>query len=56
MNYDEVRRTIARAWGAFENQLLVGGFTHDQVTDFVQLLEMKDGYSAVEDAAVEATL
>jgi hypothetical protein len=55
MDYTEVRQTIARAWGAFENQLRVGGFTHDQVTDFVQLLDMKDGYGKVEDAAVEAT-
>lgn len=55
MEYNEIKQTVARAWGAFEYQLKVGGFTDDEVENFKLSLCYKDGYSKVEDAAMEAT-
>lgn len=55
MTYSEVRQTVARAWGAFEHQLKIAGFTDSQVDVFKNTLDCKDGYNAVIDAVMEAT-
>lgn len=54
MEYEDVQQTVARAWGAFNHQLKVAGFTTEQVEEFEWLLDLKDGYNKVFDAAMEA--
>ncbi|ANA49127.1 hypothetical protein PMW_02 [Pseudomonas phage phiPMW] len=54
MEYEEVQQTVARAWGSFNHQLKIAGFTTEQVEEFEWLLDLKDGYNKVFDAAMEA--
>ncbi len=54
MTYTEVQQTVARAWGAFEYQLKIAGYSDSQVAVFKTVLDGQDGYNAVFDSAMEA--
>lgn len=41
------------AWSAFENTLFVWGVTQDQIDKFVDRLDSKDGFKAVDDSLSE---
>ena len=41
------------AWSAFENTLFVWGVTQEQIDKFVDRLDNKDGFKAVDDSLSE---
>lgn len=51
--YDEYRIMLESAWSAFENTLKVWGMSEEQMEDFFNILGVKDGYKAVDDAISE---
>lgn len=55
MEYIEVMAAVEDAWEKFTDELVSRGFTGVQIERFETLLDAKDGYSAVRDAAMEAT-
>lgn len=55
MKFDEedFDMMLNAAWSAFENTLFVWGVTQEQIDKFVDRLEDKDGFKAVDDSLSE---
>lgn len=53
-DYEDFNLMLNAAWNAFENTLFVWGVTQEQTDKFVQILDCKDGYKAVDDALAES--
>jgi len=54
MGYDDVNDAIDRAWDQFYNSLCFSGFTTKEIVKFDSVLDSKDGFSKVREAAMEA--
>lgn len=55
MKFDEedFDMMLNAAWSAFENTLFVWGVTQEQIDKFVDRLDNKDGFKAVDDSLSE---